>query len=125
MPLRSVVDLQAAINRFLAETNAEPKPFTWTADPDKSSPPSDEGTKRIPSTSSRRAPSITLRRHRRPKDDREKAYEKYCRYNTRGKGRPLLALSIFTQVNSEPAVTVSKKARCPHISVSLRADALT
>ena len=30
-----VVDLQAAINRFLAETNAEPKPFTWTADPDK------------------------------------------------------------------------------------------
>jgi hypothetical protein len=32
---RSVVDLQAAINRFLAETNAEPKPFTWTADPDK------------------------------------------------------------------------------------------
>jgi hypothetical protein len=32
---RSVVDLQAAINRFLAETNAEPKPFAWTADPDK------------------------------------------------------------------------------------------
>ena len=32
---RSVVDLQAAINRFLAETNAQPKPFTWTADPDK------------------------------------------------------------------------------------------
>jgi hypothetical protein len=32
---RSVVDLQAAINRFLAETNAEPKPFIWTADPDK------------------------------------------------------------------------------------------
>ncbi len=32
---RSVVDLQAAINRFLAETNAQPKPFTWAADPDK------------------------------------------------------------------------------------------
>ncbi len=32
---RSVVDLQAAINRFLAETNDNPKPFTWTADPDK------------------------------------------------------------------------------------------
>ena len=31
----SVVDLQAAINRFLAETNADPKPFRWTADPDK------------------------------------------------------------------------------------------
>src|SRR5450830_719721 len=31
----SVVDLQAAINRFVIEHNAEPKPFTWTADPDK------------------------------------------------------------------------------------------
>jgi len=30
---RSVVDLQAAINRFLAETNSDPKPFIWTADP--------------------------------------------------------------------------------------------
>jgi transposase len=30
----SVVDLQAAINRNVAETNARPKPFTWTADPD-------------------------------------------------------------------------------------------
>ena len=32
---RSIVDLQAAINRFLAETNDNPKPFTWTADPEK------------------------------------------------------------------------------------------
>jgi transposase len=31
----SVVDLQAAINRFVAETNAHPKPFTWTANPNK------------------------------------------------------------------------------------------
>jgi len=31
---RGIVDLQAAINRFLAETNQNPKPFTWTADPD-------------------------------------------------------------------------------------------
>jgi transposase len=31
----SVVDLQAAINRFVAEHNTEPRPFTWTADPDK------------------------------------------------------------------------------------------
>jgi transposase len=31
----SVVDLQAAINRFVAEQNANPKPFRWTADPDK------------------------------------------------------------------------------------------
>jgi hypothetical protein len=32
---RSIVDLQAAINRFLKETNDRPKPFIWTADPDK------------------------------------------------------------------------------------------
>ena len=32
---RSVVELQAAINRFLAETNDDPKPFIWTADPDQ------------------------------------------------------------------------------------------
>ena len=28
---RCVVDLQATINRFVAETNLDPKPFTWTA----------------------------------------------------------------------------------------------
>ena len=27
---RSIADLQAAINRYLAEHNADPKPFTWT-----------------------------------------------------------------------------------------------
>ena len=32
---RSVTDLQAAINRFVAETNNDPKPFTWTANPNK------------------------------------------------------------------------------------------
>ena len=32
---RSIVDLQVAINRFLDETNDNPKPFTSTADPDK------------------------------------------------------------------------------------------
>ncbi len=31
----SVVDLQAAINRYIAEHNTEPKPFVWTADPDR------------------------------------------------------------------------------------------
>jgi len=31
----SLVDLQAAINRFVVETNENPKPFSWTADPDK------------------------------------------------------------------------------------------
>ena len=30
---QTVVDLQLAINRFVAETNADPKPFVWTADP--------------------------------------------------------------------------------------------
>ena len=33
--LRSLNDLQAAINRFVSETNADPKPFTWTANPNK------------------------------------------------------------------------------------------
>src|SRR5438477_4253182 len=32
---RSIVELQAAINRFLTETNADPKPFVWTAHPDR------------------------------------------------------------------------------------------
>jgi len=31
----SLVDLQAAINRFIAEANQNPKPFVWTADPDR------------------------------------------------------------------------------------------
>ena len=31
----SVVDLKAAIDRFVAETNNDPKPFTWTANPNK------------------------------------------------------------------------------------------
>jgi transposase len=30
-----VVDLQAAINRFVVEHDIKPKSFTWTADPDK------------------------------------------------------------------------------------------
>ena len=32
---KSIVDLQAAINRFLAEHNQNPKPFVWTKDPEK------------------------------------------------------------------------------------------
>jgi hypothetical protein len=32
---RSIVDLQAAIHRYIAEHNAEPKPFVWTADPER------------------------------------------------------------------------------------------
>jgi len=31
----SIVDLQATINRFLDEYKIKPKPFVWTADPDK------------------------------------------------------------------------------------------
>jgi transposase len=30
----SLVELQAAITRFLAETNADPRPFVWTARPE-------------------------------------------------------------------------------------------
>ena len=30
---KGIVDLQAAINRYLAETNENPKPFIWTVDP--------------------------------------------------------------------------------------------
>ncbi len=32
---RSIVELQAAINRFLRETNDDPRPFRWTKNPDK------------------------------------------------------------------------------------------
>ena len=31
----SLVDLHAAINRYLAEHKHSPKPFAWTADPDR------------------------------------------------------------------------------------------
>ena len=31
----SIVDLQAAIHRYIAEHNREPKPFIWTADPER------------------------------------------------------------------------------------------
>jgi hypothetical protein len=32
----SLVEVQAAIKRFITETNGDPKPFVWTADPDRS-----------------------------------------------------------------------------------------
>jgi len=32
---RVPLDRRVAINRFLRETNDEPRPFAWTADPDK------------------------------------------------------------------------------------------
>jgi hypothetical protein len=32
---RSVDELKDAINRFIAETNLEPKPFVWTARPSR------------------------------------------------------------------------------------------
>ncbi len=31
----SLVEVQAAIKRFIAESNEDPKPFVWTADPDR------------------------------------------------------------------------------------------
>ena len=47
---RSVVDLQAPINRFLAETNHEPKPFIWTAHSDKIIAAIDRGRQALDST---------------------------------------------------------------------------
>jgi hypothetical protein len=35
---QSIVDLRAAIHRYIAEHNAAPKPFTWTKPPAKFSP---------------------------------------------------------------------------------------
>jgi transposase len=32
---KSVADLEAAIDRFVADTNSDPKPFAWTANPNK------------------------------------------------------------------------------------------
>jgi len=32
---RSIVDLQGAINRYVTEHNGDPKPFNWTADPQR------------------------------------------------------------------------------------------
>jgi hypothetical protein len=46
----SVVDLQAAINRYLEEANHDPKPFVWAAEPGACSPcmpPAWEGYVRV------------------------------------------------------------------------------
>ena len=43
---RSIVELQAAINRFLRETNDDPRPFRWTKDPVKIIAGVKRGTKR-------------------------------------------------------------------------------
>ena len=58
---RSLVDLQAAIKRFLAETNGNPKPFVWTAEPNQIiAAVKRRGTKReIRSTSEPRASNCT------------------------------------------------------------------
>jgi hypothetical protein len=57
--LRSIVELQAAINRFLAEQNEDPKPFRWTKSPKKIAAAVKEGSKCwILSTSSRGHPLI-------------------------------------------------------------------
>jgi hypothetical protein len=61
---RSVVDLQAAINRYVAEHNTEPKPFVRTADPDRVLAASKRGnrtleaTQQVP-TACRRSPSLS------------------------------------------------------------------
>ena len=45
----SLVDLQATINRFIAETNETPKPFNWTADPDQIIAAVNRGYQALPS----------------------------------------------------------------------------
>ena len=57
---RSVVDLQTTINRFVAETNVDPKPFTWTADPGKIIAAVRRGHQALPATARRRARSSNL-----------------------------------------------------------------
>jgi transposase len=42
---RSIIDLQAAIKRYLTETNENPKPVVWTGGPMRPSPPSGVGAK--------------------------------------------------------------------------------
>ncbi|MFQ5973969.1 MAG: IS630 family transposase [Alphaproteobacteria bacterium] len=42
---RSIVELQTAINRFLEEANHDPKPFVWTADPNRILAAVDRGRK--------------------------------------------------------------------------------
>ena len=59
---RSVSDLEAAIDRFLAETNADPAPFVWTARP-KSNPRRCQTTERkvrSQSTGAARGPARSL-----------------------------------------------------------------
>jgi hypothetical protein len=46
---RSIADLQAAINRFLEETNHAPKPFVWTAEPNRIIAAVDRGRKALES----------------------------------------------------------------------------
>ncbi len=42
----SIIDLQAAVNRFITEHNQKPRPFIWKADPDEIIAASNVGTKR-------------------------------------------------------------------------------
>jgi hypothetical protein len=46
------------IDRFVAEHNAEPKPFTWTADPDKIIQAARRGQQVLDSNHSRRSSSL-------------------------------------------------------------------
>ena len=42
---RGIVDLQAAIHRFVAEHSKTAKRFVWTADPDRIIPSTDKATR--------------------------------------------------------------------------------
>jgi hypothetical protein len=47
MSVYSLVDLQAAVNRYLADYNASAKPFIWIAGPDIMIAAQAAGTKRL------------------------------------------------------------------------------
>src|SRR5208282_2112378 len=67
---RSVVDLQFAINRFVAETNADPKPFVWTADPKRVLAAVKRGKQTLESVHQRQRGSAPVRLFARPRSAR-------------------------------------------------------
>ena len=61
---QSVVDLQLAINRFVAETNADPKPFVWTADPKRVLAAVKRGKQVLGVQSTSKSRTLPVRKHR-------------------------------------------------------------
>jgi len=49
-PAQARRDPVLPLNRFLAETNDDPRPFTWTADPDKIIAAASRGNQKLESS---------------------------------------------------------------------------